>query len=525
MSLDYKNIGTLFSLNLLNVLLNVAYSTLMVYFFGTSPKIEAFFAASTLGTMISRFVQTGQLVEILVPKYHKIKAEVNPKAAMTIISMMCNYMVGTAFLLVLGFILYGPTITNLLAPGFSAEAKQQVYQIFCITGFLMPIQIATNLFQGMLNAENIYGKVELTNTFSLLISLAILLVWGHTESPTVLVIGLVSSVLLQFATTVYYLRQVNYKHSFNLQSQYFSLKEMWKALSATFFYMGGVQIQTIIFSSTLSFLPSGLFAIYKYVELIYGKVANIFMMPVSTVFLNDVNRILLQNDSRQVKAFVGRNLDFSYLIAFVIFIPFVASGQYLIWTLWGSSKFSVQDVQNVYLLLTVFFLTMIWNGPYLIFRKLAVSVTRPDLQYYLWGIAQVFSGLTSYLLIKKFQFLGLQIQISLHTFLMALIPMGSIYLFKRQYFTLYNWQEISKITFSLIVCLIADYFLSQYFEPYYKLSKIQSLAVGSFQAIVSLLCFILICHLIKVKEIGILNFKIQEILGKIPLMKKILSIK
>ncbi len=90
MSLDYRNIGVLFSLNTLNIILNVVVSTLTVYIFGTSPQVEAFFAASLLGTAVSRFVNTGQLVEIVISRYHKTKQEAGKQAAMSIVSTLCN---------------------------------------------------------------------------------------------------------------------------------------------------------------------------------------------------------------------------------------------------------------------------------------------------------------------------------------------------------------------------------------------------------------------------------------------------
>ncbi len=511
MSLSYRNIGTLFGLNILNVLLSVAYSTIMIHFFGTSSKVEAAFAATVLGTTISRFVQTGQLVEILVPRYHKIKSEVSKKAAMSIISMMCNYMAGTAFFMVLCFIASGSLVIDLLVPGFSPAAKEQVFEIFCMTGFLMPIQIATNLFQGMLNAENIYGKVELTNTFSLLISVVVLLVFGHTESIYVLVVGTISGVLLQFATTVYYLREVGYRHDFKFKNPYFSLKEMWQALSATFFYMGGVQVQTFVFNAALSFLPSGIFAIYRYVETIYGKVANVFMIPISTVFFNDINRFIVQNNQKAVKNFVSKNLNFSYLVAFIILLPFVAGGQYFIWTMWGGSKFTAQDVHYVYWLLVVFFLTMVWQGPYMIYRKLAVSVTRPDLQYYLWGLAQLCSATIGYFLVITWKFEGLQIQIFMHTLLMSIVPATVILRFKKEFFALYNWKEVLKITLGVLVAMALFEITKPYFPLYSTLNKLQSLLVGSVQAAFVLTGFLLTCYLMKVEEIEILKHKV---LGK-----------
>jgi len=451
LSLDYRNIGVLFSLNTLNVLLNVVISTLMVYLFGTSSQVEAFFAATVLGTAVSRFVNTGQLVEIIVARYHRIKQEVSPQAAMSVVATLSNYMVGIAFLLVLVFVGSGTWIINLLVPGFEASTKVQVWQIFCITGFLMPFQIATNLFQGMLNAENIYGKVEFTATISQVVNLLILLIWGRDGDASILVIALVISVLAQFGTILYYLKQLGYHHSWLLRNPHFPLRELARTLSATSTYMISVQIYTFIFNAALSLLPPGSFAIYRYAELIYGKVANIFLIPISTVFFNEINRFITQNNGQLVKSYVSKNLNFSYFIGFLLLLPFWAGGKYLIWTLWGGIKFNAQDVVSVYELLCVFFLAMIWSGPYMIFRKLAVSVTRPELQYYFWSIIHVVSATIAYFLIRTFGFDGILIQLFVHSFLMAAVPMLTVWFWKRAYFGLYEWAEVLKITLALLI--------------------------------------------------------------------------
>ncbi len=519
MALDYKNIGKLFSLNIVNIVLNFAYSTLMIYLFGTSREIEAFFAASVLGTAVSRFVQTGQLVEIIVPKYHKIKSETGSKAAMSIISMMANYMSGIAFLLVLTFIAGGTTVVNWLVPGFEKTAQDHVYQIFCITGFLMPIQIATNLFQGMLNAENIYGKVELTNIVSLSVNLLILIIWGHSHTADILVVGLVFSVLMQFFTTIYYLRQVGYRHSFSLSNQYLSFKEMWQAVSAATFYMGGVQVYMFAFNAALSFLPAGVFATYRYVEVIYGKVANVFMMPISTVFFNEINRFLNQQNSSKIKAFVTQNLDFSYFIGFLIFVPFLAGGQYLIWTAWGGTKFDANATQRVYELLTVFFLGMLLTGPYMIFRKMSVSVTRPDLQYYFWGITNTISGFIAYLLIQNFGFKGLLIQIFVHNFITTSVPILTVYFLKKQYFALYSIAEVLKITSALLLSLVVVWLMNKYFTDFRGLTKIVSAEIGLFEAGTSAAIFVVLCYFFQVEEIKILKDKLHESLRRFALFR------
>lgn len=508
MSLDYRNIGVLFSLNSLNVVLNVVISTMMVYLFGTSAEVEAFFAASVLGTAVSRFVNTGQLVEIIVARYHRIKQEVSPQAAMSVVATLSNYMVGIALLLVILFVASGTSIVNLLVPGFENTTKYQVWQIFCITGFLMPFQIATNIFQGMLNAENVYGKVEFTGTVSQVINIVILLVWGREGNVTSLVVALTISVLAQFATTIYYLRQLGYKHSWLFRNSHFPLSELARTLSATSTYMVSVQIYIFIFNAGLSLLPAGTFAVYRYAELIYGKVANIFLMPISTVFFNEINRFIIQNNGQLVKSYVSKNLNFSYFIGFLILLPFWAGGQYLIWTLWGGVKFNAHDVQSVYELLCLFFAAMICTGPYMIFRKLAVAVTPPELQNYYWSIIHVISATIGYFIIRSLGFEGVLIQVFLHNALMTAVPMLTIWFWKRDYFGFYEFKEIVKITFSFLIGIGFIWGIHPYWQVMSAYSKLMSLLIGVGLSITSLAIFMGCSLWLKVEEIRIIQEKI-----------------
>ncbi|TAH08115.1 MAG: hypothetical protein EAZ14_10400 [Runella slithyformis] len=514
MNLDYRNIGKLFSLNTLNVLLSIVYSTLTVYYFGTSEQIEAFFAASVLGTAISRFVQTGQLVEIVVPRYHKVKQEIGPQAAMSVIATLCNFMVGIAFLLVLVFILGRTWVVNLLVPGFAMPTKELVWQIFCWTGFLMPIQIATNLFQGMLNAENIYGKVEFTNTISLFITVSILAVWGQDGNVMALVIGLILSVLAQFATTVYYLRQVGYRHSFSFVNPHFPLRDLFQAIVATSSYMGSVQIYTFVFNAALSLLPAGTFAIYRYAEVIYGKVANVFMIPVSTVFFNEINRFINQDNGQLVRGFVVKNLNLSYFLGFLILLPFLAGGQYFIWTLWGGSKFNAQDVQRVYGLLCVFFAIMIISGPYMIFRKLAVSVAHPNFLYGAWAVAHLFSCALGYWLMQVWGIAGLMMQVFAHSFLMMLIPIYAVYRNKAHYIGLHNPTETFKVTVAAAVAALAAWGAGTIWVGFANYGKLSSLLVSGLLASITVLAFVGSSLYLKVQELEIVRKKIAQLLNK-----------
>jgi putative peptidoglycan lipid II flippase len=173
----------------------------------------------------------------------------------------------------------------------------------------------------------------------------------------------------------------------------------------------------------------------------------------------------------------------------------------------------------VYELLTIFFLGMLLTGPYMIFRKMSVSVTRPDLQYYFWGITHVVSGLISYLLLQHFGFKGLLAQIIIHNLITTSVPILTVYFLKKQYFALYSISEVFKITTALLLSLVVVWLMKSYFEDFRHTTKLISAEIGLFEAGISATTFIVLCYFLRVEEIQVLKAKLHQSLRRFAIFR------
>ena len=510
MSLNYKSLGILFSLNTVNVILNIAASTLMVYYFGTSRAIEAYFAATLLGTTIAKLAQTGQLTEIFVPKYHAIKAQKNQAEASVIFSVLVNYLFLFSAGLVVFFLLLKNTIITWLVPGFDAASQAQVYDLFRWTSVLIPFQVITSAFQGLLNAEKIYGKVELSYTFAVLTTIGIIVGFGPKYGASILVFSWMAGIVYQLVAVFYYLSQIGYRHRFVLQTQLIGLREILHLIGATSLYVLSVQAHVFLFNGALSLLPAGTFAIYRYAESIYGRLSMVILAPISVVFFNEINHQLTRMTTADVRQFVQKSLHFSFFICLLTFVVFWAGGQYLIWFLWGGQKFSFVDVQQVYVLLCVFFGVLTIQGFNTIYRKLGVSVSNPNFQYVAWSVAHVVSGLAAYSLIKGFGFQGLIAQTLLHIVLLTAVPIATVYLKKRVFFTSMQPAETWRIVGCFGVSLLWGVAL-QYLLPLTpQFSKVEALLAGGLVCAGAGLLFLGGGFVFKIAEMEVIRQKLSR---------------
>src|SRR5690242_21707640 len=88
-----RAIGTLTSLNVAGACVALANSVVTARLFGTSRPMEVFFAAASVQVQLVSLVQTGQLAEIFLPIYHRIRHRSGTERARAAFSVLMNWMI------------------------------------------------------------------------------------------------------------------------------------------------------------------------------------------------------------------------------------------------------------------------------------------------------------------------------------------------------------------------------------------------------------------------------------------------
>tara|TARA_B100000787_G_C16192189_1_gene298209 strand:+ start:303 stop:1787 length:1485 start_codon:yes stop_codon:yes gene_type:complete len=407
----------LFSLKLLTSLLGLGYSILQVRYFGASRTIEIYFAAQSLIYLVTSLTQSGQLAEIFLPEFHKlnaIKSGLGFKALNIVINRM--FLWGTLIIAIV--FIFTPFFINLLVPGFSNEDKEQAILMFRILLPYLFLQINNSFFITVLNAEEKYGRAELlgvTNTIVNILSLVFLYqyigVWA-------LVISLLSGKFIEFIFYTIQLYKIGFRYSFLLSIPEFNHTSFFKTMQSTFMYVGATQVYSIVLTASISFLPEGTFAIFKYVQNLVNKIKGLFIQPFLTIFFTQYSK-LLQKSKKVVYEF-NKNIRSITNVNVIIIIGAILMGDFIIDLIWGSKNFDIKDVELAYLFLLFNIGSVLISSIGGVYRKMAVAQGKGKRLYLFWVVAQLLSAVFTYVLISNFKINGLFFIIPLNTFLMGL---------------------------------------------------------------------------------------------------------
>ena len=407
----------LFSLKLLTSLLGLGYSILQVRFFGASRTIEIYFAAQSLIYLVTSLTQSGQLAEIFLPEFHKlntIKSGLGFKGLNVVINKM--FLWGTLIIAIV--FIFTPFFIDLLVPGFSGEDKEQAILMFRVLLPYLFLQINNSFFITVLNAEEKYGRAELLGVTNTIVNILSLVVLYSYIGVWALVISLLLGKLIEFIFYIVQLYKIGFRYSFLLSIPEFNHTSFFKTMQSTLMYVGATQIYSIVLTASISFLPEGTFAIFKYVQNLSNKIKGLFIQPFLTIFFTQYSKLLQK--SKEVVYEFKKNMGSIINVNTVIIIGTVLLGDYIIELIWGSKKFDTENVKLAYVFLIFNIGSVLISSVSSIYRKMSVAQGKGKRLYSFWVIAQLLSVLFTYVLISNFKTNGLFFIIPLNTLLMGI---------------------------------------------------------------------------------------------------------
>ena len=412
-----KTLLKLFSLKFIAALLGVAYSILQVRYFGATRTIEVYFAAQSLVYLVTSLTQSGQLAEIFLPEYHKlnqIKSNLGFQGLNVVINRMLLW--GT---LIMGIVfILAPFFINLLVPGFNEADKTQATLIFRILLPYLYLQLMNSFFITVLNAEKKFGRAEflgLTNTF---VNIVVLVVLYPFFGIWALVISLLLGKIIEFIFYVSQLYKIGYNYQWIFSIPQFDHVSFFKTMKSTFSYVGATQFYSFVLTASISFLPEGTYAIFKYVQNLANKVKGLFIQPFMTIFFTEYS-LLLQKGKSVVNEF-NKYLGGIINVNTIVIIGTILLGDFIIDLIWGGKKFDASDVQLAYVFLKFNIFAVLISSVSQVYRKMAVAHGKGKKLYYYWVFAQILSAGFSYFLIKYFKVNGLFFIIPINVFLMGM---------------------------------------------------------------------------------------------------------
>ncbi|MGI6649361.1 MAG: murein biosynthesis integral membrane protein MurJ [Bacillota bacterium] len=171
----------LFTFNFISKALGLVREMVIANEFGTSYAVDAYLVAYSLPSVLFALF-AGALTTVVIPVYSEYAAKDGEAEAWRLFATVFNVLLLCLLILSAAGVILAPWIIKILAPGFSGDISQLAGEL---TRIMFPVLVFTGisaLFNGLLNARNIFGVTALNAPFSNLgIILGVLVlgkIWG-----------------------------------------------------------------------------------------------------------------------------------------------------------------------------------------------------------------------------------------------------------------------------------------------------------------------------------------------------------
>lgn len=401
-----RTIGTLTAINLLSAGLGIASTLVVAYLFGVGRSIEVFFAAVGLHASLVSLTQTGQLSEVLLPKYHILKQRLGRAVAYDVYTSLLNRVIAALLPLTLGAWLLSSFLARLRVPGFSPAEIALAAEMFRWIMPLLVVQVTTDLLKTLANAERLFGAPETVSLAARAVSLAAILVLSGAMGIWAMIAALWGAAIIELAGMLWLLtrRQYRYRLIVRVPKEAGSVM-VFRNLATTFPYVSMTQVFGFVIDALLSQLPQGSFAVFRYATTIWARSQGIFLRPVSIPFFTQFSEGVARGASDN-GAMASRAIAQVLAVSTVVTVGVLAGAPLVLTGLLEGDRFPAEQIRDITWLLGGFYVLLPIVGAANILRKVAVSLLRVREVYFALAVVQVISALLAWLLIPAFGLIG-----------------------------------------------------------------------------------------------------------------------
>lgn len=477
-----KTISSLTGLKIVAAIIGLAYSVLQVRYFGATAGMDAYFVALTAVYVITSLVQGGQLAEVFLPEYLKLKNEQSADQAHRLFSAMMIRVI--FFVLLFSILAYfaAPLLIQILGLGLSEEYQILATSFFRFALLLVSFTLFSAFVNATLNAEQVYGRTELTGLINSLLSLSLIIIFHKSVGLWILIYALLAGKIVELITGIFFLKKVGIKFYAIWKISDYNLNRYFRILFVTSGYVGSTQLYTSVLTAVTSLLPEGTLSIFNYVKQLSTKASGVILMPISTVFFSKFANLVSQKKS-DLSSYLKKPLLAVSIIAGLMLALIMLMGNEILMLLWSNKTLSPSHFKLAYYILVMNFFGICFSSIGGIFRKSAISMGGAQSLYIRWIGVQLFCAIYSYFIITTFKHIGLITVLPINMFLMATVSTYSAY--KNGIDVLYVFKSYMNNKFILFFVLLfgsvitALYFtISIIYNPLYSfLIKFTSISV------------------------------------------------
>lgn len=340
--------------------LGLARDAVFSYQFGTSPVIDAYFAAFRVPDFVFNLLILGTFSVAFIPIFSEQLLKDKQKAdqlASSIINVTLGMMLA---LIIIAYIFINP-LTRVIAPGFASESfelTKSFTQIFLLSPLFLTL---SSIVSSMLNTYKRFALVSFSPVvYNVSIILGAILFYPRI-GPVGLAWGVVLGSFLHFAIQVPQLIKIGFKYAFRVDFQNPLFIKFWKLYWPRIFSMGTNQI-TLLFATYFgSYLASGSLSAFYYANNLQAVFLSVFAISAALAVFPLLSDLYNQKDVESFKDVLAKTtVQVLFFIIPLSVLMLIMRAQFvrLILGIGSNTNFNFSDTRLVSLTLGLFVVSL-----------------------------------------------------------------------------------------------------------------------------------------------------------------------
>jgi len=413
-----RRVGWVTSAQALSSVIAVAQSIVVVRIFGASRSIEVYFAASLLQQILLRLLQTGQFVEVVLPKYIALRNSIGSKAASEAASAVLNWLIVGGALLAGTLWLLSAWIVLFAAPGFSQVDRATTLAMFQWLLPLIVVQLASGFFLSIGNAERAHGRFEAIGCLASVAGICFIIALHSSMGNWVMVGALWVNQLITLCGRGMLLRATRFRYRAQFRTAHLRASTVLQETATGVPFAFANSLFQFALLHQLTFLPAGSVAIVQYARVIFEKLRGLLIRPSSIVFFTNIAETVAQSPERirgTIRQWLRQTLSIVIVAIAVVWFPLEA----LLAAIWRSGQFSLRDVGETCFLLRYLMASLLLVAVAVIYQKVNVSLNQFRRQYLAMAIGNCAAALLAWWVIRPLDIQGVIVVLIAHAALYA----------------------------------------------------------------------------------------------------------
>lgn len=453
-----RSISIITVLNIGAAIVAIFNMAFIAHYFGASRSVEVYFAATALIAFVMTLSQTGQLAEILIPKFHQIKHSHGKIESYKFFNCCLNLLLILVIFTSIVILFLADYFVELRVPGFDRPSIDLAIQFFRIILPLVAVQIVSTLLTTLAHAEGWFGPPESTGLVANLVTLASIVTLVDSLDVWALIWALWLGQSVRLLVLVVYMYAKGYRYTFRLKSETASVLNIFYNVFKTIPYVLATQIYGFALDAAISTLPQGTYAVFKYVTRLRVRGQSLLLRPIAIVFFtqfSDAYSRGLENLKELAKEALARSL----LITLPALTIVAVTSTPIIVSLLGQRGFTEAQIAFASELLIVLVALMIASGYHQIGRKMTMSLGMVGRQYYSNAFVQVLCFILVAPLVDTYGIPGAIGMLILNNVALSLTPLILLRWFRSELAVLYPWDRVWRWAIAMAIAIAATYFV------------------------------------------------------------------